>query len=322
MKEMSPPQPARPGSGVVWLARDTAATDHASRAAGQDRHGRHLHQLYVERPRRGILDRQGVAGARPRAAHPRVGDQVRRRHLRLDEERHDAADHVLSVVSDEYLKAPYSTLERNAALWQAAAKGPGFVLFVAVKPCGLPSLIDHYRGCELYGLSDGEARRRFQAFMDKPADAAPIAFPGEAFALDDGYEPQPIDEKARGSEHPYTALSLNCVAGLLRDLGQPDEAESLFRRGIAISEKALGVGHPLTQRYQSQYARLLMMTDRTAEAFRIGETAVATHERINGPNHPWTKDSARITADALDALGRADEATALRTRYGIGASSS
>ena len=36
------------------------------------------------------------------------------------EERHDAADHVLCVVSDEYLKAPYSTLERNAALWQAA----------------------------------------------------------------------------------------------------------------------------------------------------------------------------------------------------------
>src|SRR2546422_3215286 len=34
--------------------------------------------------------------------------------------RHDAADHVLCVVSDEYFAAPYSTLERNAALWQAA----------------------------------------------------------------------------------------------------------------------------------------------------------------------------------------------------------
>ncbi len=31
------------------------------------------------------------------------------------EERHDAADRVLCVVSDEYFKAPYSTLERNAA---------------------------------------------------------------------------------------------------------------------------------------------------------------------------------------------------------------
>ena len=45
------------------------------------------------------------------------------------QQRHDVADHVLCVLSDEYLKAPYSTLERNAALWQAAAKRPGFVLW-------------------------------------------------------------------------------------------------------------------------------------------------------------------------------------------------
>ena len=126
-----------------------------------------------------------------------------------------------------------------------------------------------------------------------------------------------IRQEALGPEHPYTALSLNCVGGLLRDLRQPDEAEPLFRRGIAISEKALGVGHPLTQRYQSQYARLLMMTDRAVEALRVGETALAVHERVNGPNHPWTKNSARVTADALDALGRAEEGTALRGRYGI-----
>jgi len=48
------------------------------------------------------------------------------------EAHHDAADHVLGVVSDEYLKAPYSTLERNAALWQAARQRPGFVPLVVV----------------------------------------------------------------------------------------------------------------------------------------------------------------------------------------------
>jgi hypothetical protein len=50
------------------------------------------------------------------------------------EQRHDAADHVLCVVSDEYLKAPYSTLERNAALWQATKARPNFVLFVSSNP--------------------------------------------------------------------------------------------------------------------------------------------------------------------------------------------
>jgi len=34
-----------------------------------------------------------------------------------------------------------------------------------------------------------------------------------------------------------------------------------------------------------------------------------------GDNHSWTKDSARITADALAALGRADEAAEVRARY-------
>jgi hypothetical protein len=34
---------------------------------------------------------------------------------------------------------------------------------------------------------------------------------------------------------------------------------------------------------------------------------------IFGPNHPWTKDSARVTPDAL---GRTEEAAALREKYG------
>src|ERR1700693_1766843 len=34
------------------------------------------------------------------------------------QQRHEAADHVLCVVSDDYLEAPYSNLERNAALWE------------------------------------------------------------------------------------------------------------------------------------------------------------------------------------------------------------
>ena len=44
------------------------------------------------------------------------------------EQRHDTADQVLCVVSDDYLKAPWSTLERNAVLWQAASSRPRFVL--------------------------------------------------------------------------------------------------------------------------------------------------------------------------------------------------
>jgi tetratricopeptide (TPR) repeat protein len=99
------------------------------------------------------------------------------------ETQHDAADHVLCVVSDDYLEAPYSTLERNAALWQAAAKQPGFVLFVAVKPCRLPTLADHIRRCELFGVPEEAARVRFRAFMQKREAPAAVAFPGRVFAV-------------------------------------------------------------------------------------------------------------------------------------------
>ena len=89
------------------------------------------------------------------------------------EQRHEAADHVLCVVSDEYLKAPYSTLERNAALWQAADKRPNFVLFVVVKPCKLPTLwtISSAASCSA-------SRRRRGAFdfaNTSAARAAPAA---------------------------------------------------------------------------------------------------------------------------------------------------
>jgi hypothetical protein len=56
------------------------------------------------------------------------------------------------------------------------------------------------------------------------------------------------------------------------------------------------------------------------EALAHGKVALAAHDKALGPNHPWTKDSARVTADALDALDRDAEATALRARYGIGGS--
>jgi hypothetical protein len=38
---------------------------------------------------------------------------------------------------------------------------------------------------------------------------------------------------------------------------------------------------------------------------------------VLGRDHPRTKANARITADALGALGRADEAKALRERYWV-----
>jgi TIR domain len=99
------------------------------------------------------------------------------------EKRHDAADRVLCVVSDEYLKAPYSTIERNAALWQAAGKRPGFALLVVVKPCRLPTLSDFYRRCELFGLPEDARRDRLRDFLAVPVERGPSVFVPPVFAV-------------------------------------------------------------------------------------------------------------------------------------------
>jgi hypothetical protein len=45
--------------------------------------------------------------------------------------------------------------------------------------------------------------------------------------------------------------------------------------------------------------------------------ALTAHDKTLGRDHDLTKESARITADALHALGRTEEAKALRERYGV-----
>ena len=99
--------------------------------------------------------------------------------------RHGGADHVLCVMSDAYLKAGYSTLEREAAEWRAVEeKRPGFMLYVVVAPCVLPPLAQHFKRCELYGLPDDAARQRFHAFMAAPAPPLAVAFPRQDIAAE------------------------------------------------------------------------------------------------------------------------------------------
>jgi len=96
-----------------------------------------------------------------------------------------------------------------------------------------------------------------------------------------------------------------------------EDAEPLFQRAIAICQKVLGAGHGLTHRFQAHFARLLLDTGRAAEALAFAEAALAIQVASSGPNHRWTRDAATVTADALDELGRKDEAAVLRMRYSI-----
>jgi hypothetical protein len=123
---------------------------------------------------------------------------------------------VLCVVSDEYLKASkfYSQLERRAALWQAAGNRPGFALLVVVGPCKLPTLSDHIRRCELFGVPEGPARFRFREFMARPAPPDSATFPGRVFAVSN--IPIRVPEHFMGREDALAAIE----AALGRDEGR------------------------------------------------------------------------------------------------------
>jgi tetratricopeptide (TPR) repeat protein len=126
-----------------------------------------------------------------------------------------------------------------------------------------------------------------------------------------------LGEELLGAEHPDVATRYSNLARLLNKAGNARDAELLFLKAITIGEKAIGRNHIWTQRYASHYARLLLDTERPAQALPIAETALAIHATASGPSHPWTKDSAKVAADALSALGRAEEAMALRAKFEV-----
>lgn len=126
-----------------------------------------------------------------------------------------------------------------------------------------------------------------------------------------------INEKALGPQHPDTAESLNNLATVLQEQGDLAGAQPLYERALAITEKTLGGGHPNTNRTRSHLGRLRLSAGDASAALAMAETALAAHDKILGAGDAWTKDSARLTADALDALGRAEEAAAVRAKYGL-----
>ena len=123
-----------------------------------------------------------------------------------------------------------------------------------------------------------------------------------------------ICEKALGPEHPDTAASLVNLANVLRIQGDHARAQSLCERALTIYEKTLGPNHPDTNLTRANFARLRLDQGAPLEALALSEAALAAHDKVLGADHPRTKTSARVKADAL---GRADETAALRTRYGL-----
>jgi len=129
-----------------------------------------------------------------------------------------------------------------------------------------------------------------------------------------------IIEKVLGADHPDTARSLNNLAVLLKDQAEYATARPLYERALTIYENVLGREHVSTNIVRCNLARVLLITGSATEALDVAQIALSAHDKALGKHHNYTKGSAKVTADALDALGRMEEAKALREWYGVAVS--
>src|SRR5262249_44189272 len=115
-----------------------------------------------------------------------------------------------------------------------------------------------------------------------------------------------------------TPLSFTWLAvSLRREKRVAARARLLYERALAIREKKLGPEHPDTVWCLATIGVLLLEEGDAAGARSLSERALAISEKALSPHHRLPKDIARVTADALDALGRTEEAKAMRERYGV-----
>jgi tetratricopeptide (TPR) repeat protein len=101
---------------------------------------------------------------------------------------------------------------------------------------------------------------------------------------------------------------------LLLSQGDRVGARLLLERYVARYVAVFGSTSLKTNHVRAIVAGSLLEMDFKAEALALSETALAAHEKALGWDHRETKACARVAANALEALGRPEEAKALRER--------
>jgi len=108
-------------------------------------------------------------------------------------------------------------------------------------------------------------------------------------------------------------MSIMNLAILQQEQSHFNGARPLYERALEICEKTPTIRKRTL--CATMGARFLLETGQPIDALALGETALAAEARIFGPNQSHTAGLARVTG--FDALGRTEDAKALRERYGL-----
>jgi tetratricopeptide (TPR) repeat protein len=111
-----------------------------------------------------------------------------------------------------------------------------------------------------------------------------------------------------------TAQLMNHLGSLMRAKARFGEAESLYRRALAIDEASYGPNHPELAIRLNNFAALLQATNRLSEAEPLYRRALAISEASYGPDHPNVATGLNNLAALLRATNRLSEAEPLYRR--------
>lgn len=119
-----------------------------------------------------------------------------------------------------------------------------------------------------------------------------------------------VHRAALGEGHPAIANDENILAQLASRRGDHDAAERHARQAVAIADAAMRPGRE-TAAIRQTLAQVLLHGGQPAAALAAAQASLALFTQVGAAGEPRALQSLAIQADALAALGRADEARPL-----------
>jgi tetratricopeptide (TPR) repeat protein len=107
-----------------------------------------------------------------------------------------------------------------------------------------------------------------------------------------------IDRRLLGDNDPRVAIRLNNLAIVEQNMGDLQQAESLYRDAIQRNEQTYGERHPETAAAKGNYGLMLQREGRLTEAEALLRSALDTRLSLNGPDH-YTVGYSRVSLAIL-----------------------
>jgi tetratricopeptide (TPR) repeat protein len=123
-----------------------------------------------------------------------------------------------------------------------------------------------------------------------------------------------MSEQRFGEDHPYTASSLNNLAGLYNLMGRYSEAEPLNARALSIYENQLCADHPMIALGLNNLAALYTSMGQYNQAEPLYVRSLSIREQQLGADHPDTAESLNNLAELYRLTGRYSDAEPLYVR--------